>query len=124
ARNTGMAVLECGYLATHPLVDGYMLAGTQDNGTLERIGDTLWRVRFSGDGGGVAFNPAAPQRVIYQYTNADWNDDGGGAFVRPVYRSNSTITAGRVPEQAEDAGAGFYSGVDAVLASAGVARVA
>ena len=124
ARNTGIASLECGYVATHPLVDGYILAGTQDNGTLERIGDTLWRVRFSGDGGGVAFNPAAPQRVIYQYTNADWNDDGGGAFVRPVYRSNATITAGTAPEQAEDGGAGFYSGVDAVIASPGVARVA
>ena len=33
-RNTGMASLEPGYTTTHPQVDGYVLAGTQDNGTI------------------------------------------------------------------------------------------
>lgn len=117
ARNNGIAALECGFVAGHPSVDGYMLSGTQDNGTIERIGVNLWRGRLLGDGGGVAFDPAAPNRFIAQYVQADWNDDGapGTTYVRPALRSNPVSASGTVAEQSEDAAAGFYSGVDAVM---------
>jgi hypothetical protein len=124
-RNTGIAALETGYVATHPTVDGYVLAGTQDNGTIERMGDTVWRGRFLGDGGGVAFNPTIPHRFIRQYVQGDWNDDGSaGAFANPVLRSTGSASTGTGPEQTEDRNASFYSGVDAVLVGAGSARLA
>jgi hypothetical protein len=117
SRNTGIASLECGYVATHPSVDGYTLAGTQDNGTLERIGDSVWRLRFAGDGGAVAFNPAAPHAVLYQYTNAAWRRDGAvpGAYTRPVLRTTGSVKTATGPEKTENGNANFYSGCDAVL---------
>jgi hypothetical protein len=76
SQNDGLATLQTGYVATHPSVEGYLLTGAHDNGTLERVGDTVWRARFRGDGGGVIFNPLAPERFFYQNTETDWNDDG------------------------------------------------
>jgi hypothetical protein len=127
SRNTGIASLECGYVATHPVVDGYTLAGTQDNGTLERVGDTVWRLRFAGDGGGVAFNPAAPHAVLYQYTQSAWRRDGAiaaGAYTRPVLRTTGSSATGTAPEQSEDGNASFYSGCDAFLVPAAGAAAA
>jgi len=125
-RNTGMASLETGYVATHPQVDGYALAGTQDNGTIERVGDTIWRGRFLGDGGGVAFNPAAPHRFVRQYVQSTWGADGfpGTVFNRPVLRTTGSSTTGTVPEQTEDANAAFYTGVDAAPGGPGGAVLA
>ena len=126
ARNTGMATLETGYVATHPQVDGHVLAGTQDNGTIERVGDSVWRGRFLGDGGGVAFNPAAPHRFVRQYLQATWRHDGfaGTVFTNPVLRSTGSATTGTATEQQEDSNAGFYTGVDAVVAGPGAASLA
>jgi hypothetical protein len=115
ARNNGIAALECGYVATHPMVDGYSMAGTTDNGTLERIGDTIWRVRFLGDGGGVVFNPAAPHRHIHQYIKAVWYDEGTASFTWPVWRTTSDPNLITATELAENNAAGFYSAPDAVF---------
>lgn len=124
SRNTGIASLECGYVATHPTVDGYVLAGTQDNGTLERVGDTVWQARFLGDGGGVAFNPVAPQQRIYQWTQATWRGDNVAGYVNPVLRSTGSATSANATEQGEDGAASFYSGVDAIANGAAASRVA
>src|SRR5690606_10300079 len=51
ARNNGLAVAEPGYVACHPTSDGLILAGTQDNGTIRRIGTSVWEVVLLGDGG-------------------------------------------------------------------------
>ena len=123
ARNSGIASLQSGYVVTHPLVEGYSLLGTQDCGTLERLGDTLWGVRFSGDGGGLAFNPLAPTRVLYQYTNSSWSDEGatGSPFTNPVLRTNgnSTVANGSTAAEAQEDGfSSFYSGCDAVTVPA------
>ena len=119
-RNTGIASLQCGYIVTHPSVDGYSLAGTQDCGTIERVGDTIWRLRFPSDGGGVAFNPVAPHRLLYQYTNSSWSDEGaaGSTYTQPVLRTSGSSTGASAPEQAEDSAASFYSGCDAVVVPA------
>src|SRR5262249_38929242 len=110
-RNNGIAALECGFVATHPLQDGYMLAGTTDNGTIDRVGDTVWRCRFVGDGGGVVFNPVAPNRILRQYIRSDWRDDGTAGFQKPVLRSTPISVA----ETTENTNAAFYSGADAVM---------
>jgi hypothetical protein len=115
SQNDGLATLQTGYVATHPSVEGYLLTGAHDNGTLERVGDTVWRARFRGDGGGVIFNPLAPERFFYQNTETDWNDDGNAAYTRPVRRSNADVTLGTAAEQQEESDANFYSGCDAIL---------
>ena len=124
ARNTGIAALECGYLATHPTVDGYILAGTQDNGTLERAGDTVWRARFLGDGGGVVFNPVAPQQRICQYVRGTWRGDSIPGYIRPVLRLTGRTDTATAPEQTENASASFYSGADAIANGASACRLA
>ncbi|HEV7578662.1 MAG TPA: hypothetical protein VGO85_21715 [Caldimonas sp.] len=114
ARNTGMATLECGYVATHPAVDGHVLAGAQDNGTLERIGVTLWGRPFGdGDGGAVVFDPAAPDHFIAQVTNGTFRASHA-SFRRPVFRS-AAKTASEIDESANTE---FYTGLDAVLVPA------
>jgi hypothetical protein len=123
-RNTGIAVLEPGYTATHPTVDGYVLAGAQDNGTLERVGDTVWRGRFLGDGGGIAFDPAAPHRFVRQYIQGQWNSDGSVAFTSPVLRTTGGATGATPTEASEHGNATFYTGTDAVLVGPGSARLA
>jgi hypothetical protein len=123
ARNTGIAVLEPGYTATHPAVDGYVVAGAQDNGTIERIGDTVWRERFMGDGGGVVFDPAAPNRYLRQYIQGDWSSNSG-AFTNPILRTTGSRTGATATELAENANSTFYTGTDAVLVGPGSARVA
>lgn len=115
SQNDGLATLQTGYVAAHPLVEGYLLTGAHDNGTLERVGDTVWRALFEGDGGGVVFNPRAPERFFYQNNETDWNDDGNAAFVPPVRRSNNDVTHGTGDEKQEDSDANFYSGCDAIL---------
>ena len=111
ARNNGMSTLECGYVAAHSAVEGYVVAGAQDNGALERIGVGLWRRSFpDGDAGSVAFDPAAPNRYAIEVTNATWNTTDP-VFTPPIFRS----AAASGPEGTEDTDTGFYTGVDAVL---------
>jgi hypothetical protein len=113
ARNTGIASLQVGYLAGSPASDVDVLAGTQDNGTIRRIGASVWTVRFAGDGGGLAYDPALPNRFVYQYTNAVWSDHNG-TLLRFVFRSGNTL-APPPDESAESGNSSFYSDADAVV---------
>ncbi len=70
--NAGLAASEPGFLTSHPTLDGVVLAGTQDNGAIQRIGDTVWRLQRKGDGGGCLFHPTKPHQKVMQYVRADW----------------------------------------------------
>ena len=114
ARNNGMATLECGFVATHPAVDGHVIAGCQDNGTLERLGMTLWGRPFGdGDGGGVVFDPAAPDHFIAQVTKATFRASHA-SFNPPVSRSSPKTAS----ETDESTNTQFYTGLDAALVPA------
>ncbi|CCK31821.1 hypothetical protein BN159_7442 [Streptomyces davaonensis JCM 4913] len=77
SRSTGLAVTEVGFLALHPLSDGPVLAGVQDNGAQLRVGESVWRRALGqGDAGGVAFDPGTPGRFVAQYANSEWFEDG------------------------------------------------
>lgn len=108
ARNTGIASLQVGFIASNPASDVDVLAGTQDNGTIQRVGTSAWTVRFLGDGGGLAYDPGHPGRFVRQYTNTDW-DDQDGTTLGFVSRS------GDPSEQVEHDAASFYSDADAVV---------
>lgn len=114
ARNSGLSVLQPGFVVSHPSNDGIVVAGMQDNGTCERIADTVWSEPLQGDGGGVAFNPQHDKQYIAQYTGATWNTNTGGAKP-PVLRGKATAPAGQKnSEQLEEAQALFYTGADAI----------
>lgn len=74
-RNTGLSISETNYMACHPLFEGDMLSGLQDNGTVERLSGGVWRVRAKGDGGGVMIDPLIPGRWFAQYVTGHWSDE-------------------------------------------------
>jgi len=128
SRNSGMCTLECGYLATHPSADGHVIAGTQDNGTLTRVGVTLWQALFLGDGGAVTYHPVTPERIAAQYVQAGYHSFTGAAnFGAPVLRANAPYGLGVAdvsPRGVENGASSFYSGIAAVADGSGGARVA
>lgn len=107
AANSGLGVLEPGYLAGHPVNDVSIAAGTQDNGTIVRVGVDVWAMYSGGDGGGVAFHPDHPSALAYQYTGAHWHS--WSSWLNPVFRRTTRTV--RVPSEDEESEASsFYSG--------------
>ncbi len=115
ARNNGLAVLQPGYVASHPTNPGIVAAGFQDNGTQVRVGDSVWEEKEQGDGGGIVYDPAGGSGYLRQYIQADWRATGGTA---PVLRiglitnPDGSQTYGPT-EKPENDVALFYSGADA-----------
>lgn len=72
-RNDGTPVTEPNYLAVHPRHEGYIVAGLQDNGIIERASGSMWRHTGDGDGGGVVLRPEAPDRFARQFHNGFWD---------------------------------------------------
>src|SRR5205085_8075702 len=107
------AVLEAGYIACHPTNDGVVAAGFQDNGTARRVGDTVWRQDFAGDGGGVVFDPRHEKRYFRQYILADWSSSDDGA-IPPVNRRRPPDGNGKTSEKVENDACRFYSGAAAI----------
>jgi hypothetical protein len=122
ARSTGLAVIEAGYVASHPTSDGPVIIGTQDNGAIRRTGNTVWThwAPGGGDGGGVAFHPTVPAFHVAQYTKADWNSNHG-RWLPPVWREACSEKS----KKDEDKVAAFYSDLHVIPgAAANTARVA
>lgn len=72
ACNDRRPVIEPNYLAVHPRLEGFVVAGLQDNGVIERASGGVWRNRDDGDGGGVALRPDSPDVVVHQFFRAQW----------------------------------------------------
>jgi hypothetical protein len=118
-RNTGLAVLETDYVASHPVNDAFVLAGAQDDGLLMRVGDTVWQYSDSigGDAGGVVFHPKKTQYFAAQYNVSSWHSNG--TLSPPVERGTSAKS-----EKNEDGNSSFYSGADIRKNAAGQGRLA
>ncbi|MEO5899637.1 MAG: hypothetical protein ABIR68_05845 [Ilumatobacteraceae bacterium] len=119
-RNNGLATLQPGFVACHPTNDGLVAAGVQDNGTIDRVGDTVWRESFEGDGGGVVYHPAPTAtglaRYWRQYNAASW-EPSDGTGTKPVLRTIQAHTG------TESDASLFYSGASA-LAHRGAVHLA
>ena len=105
ALNAGLATSQPGYIVSHPTLDGPMICGTQDNGAIQRVGDTVWRLRAKGDGGGCCYHPTKPHQVVLQYIRADWQFRPNFTPSGPVLRTSPTSTS----EDNENKTASFYS---------------
>jgi hypothetical protein len=120
ARNTGLAVIEAGYVAGHPSNDGHFILGTQDNGAQVMIGDTISNIWIYGDGGGVAYHPQQPAYTVGQYTRGKWYVNRG-RWTKPVWRSGGDEET----QKTENNRASFYSDLSVIPGpSAATARVA
>jgi photosystem II stability/assembly factor-like uncharacterized protein len=65
--NKGLNVTEIEFLAQHPRFETWLLAGTQDNGTLRFQGDTVWHHVRDGDGGDCGTDFGAPYTCYHSY---------------------------------------------------------
>lgn len=119
AKNDGLAVLECGYVACHPEHDGGIVVGLQDNGTQRRAGETAWRLDGWGDGGGLAFDVTSPHRYVAQTFDTLWTN-GLGSPLRPVRRTGHADSAW----QAEDSASSFYSAPSTIARNATTTQLA
>lgn len=72
AVNDRRPVIEPNYLAVHPRLEGFVVAGLQDNGTIERASGAVWRNRADGDGGGVVLRPDSPDVFVHQFFEGRW----------------------------------------------------
>jgi hypothetical protein len=116
ARNDGLAVLEPGFVASHPTNAGLLAAGFQDNGTAVRVGDTVWKQTFGGDGGGLIYDPGAPApgRYFRQYIKADWESYPPGSIPPVKRRAARVVGSLKTSESIESDASMFYSGADAI----------
>ena len=83
----GLAVVEAGFVASHPTNDAAVVLGAQDNATQRRVGESLWRWEQGGDGGGVAFDQVATHRYVAQYINTDWSNGTTPPTNPPIRRT-------------------------------------
>ena len=63
----------------HPESDAVVLAGTQDNGTLQFRNNSVFYLCAQGDGGFVAIDPKNPTTVYHSYNGVTpcRSDEGG-----------------------------------------------
>src|SRR5262245_1524046 len=65
ALNKGLGICEIEYLASDPATWQWLIAGTQDNGTMTYTGSTKWTHVADGDGGDCGVNQLNPDIVYH-----------------------------------------------------------
>ena len=109
ALNKGLGITEIEYMASDPTTWKWLMAGTQDNGTIRFTGSTVWDHIADGDGGDCGVNQLNPNIVYHSFygvslersTNKGntWTwlappAGGGSLFYPPVEVSGLTVTIG------------------------------
>jgi photosystem II stability/assembly factor-like uncharacterized protein len=69
ALNKGLAITEIEYMASDPASWKWLMAGTQDNGTLRFTGSTKWDHIADGDGGDCGVDQQNPDTVYHSFYN-------------------------------------------------------
>ena len=67
--NKGLGITEVEYLAGDPNTWKWLMAGTQDNGTIRFTGSTVWDHIADGDGGDCGVNQLSPNTVYHSFFN-------------------------------------------------------
>lgn len=65
--NKGLTITEIEYQAADPTTSKWLMAGTQDNGTLRYVGTPKWDHIADGDGGDCGVNEQNPNVVYHSY---------------------------------------------------------
>jgi len=106
--NVGLATLQPSFVRGHPSSGHFVAAGLQDNGTVQRSGDSVWTEVYLGDGGGLAFVAGASHVLVRQYNRGTWNGPSG-SFRDPLTRTLGGPSPFALGD-ADNAPALFYSG--------------
>jgi photosystem II stability/assembly factor-like uncharacterized protein len=69
ALNKGLAITEIEYMASDPASWKWLMAGTQDNGTIRFTGSTRWDHIADGDGGDCGVDQQNPSTVYHSFYN-------------------------------------------------------
>jgi photosystem II stability/assembly factor-like uncharacterized protein len=69
ALNNGLGITEISYMAGDPTTSKWLLAGTQDNGTIRFDGSPTWTHSADGDGGDCGVNPLKPNECYHSFYN-------------------------------------------------------
>jgi hypothetical protein len=69
ALNKSLAITEIEYMASDPNTSKWLMAGTQDNGTIRFTGTTKWDHIADGDGGDCGVNQQNPNTVYHSFYN-------------------------------------------------------
>jgi|GEM_PF-1938540 len=72
AMNDGLGVIEANYVACHPVCEGRVAVGLQDNGVISLRSGAVWNHDGDGDGGGIAFDPLDTTRYLRQFFRGGW----------------------------------------------------
>jgi photosystem II stability/assembly factor-like uncharacterized protein len=67
ALNKGLGITEIEYLASDPSTWKWLMAGTQDNGTIRFTGSSSWDQIADGDGGHCGVNPLNPRELYHSF---------------------------------------------------------
>lgn len=126
ALNKGLAITEIEYLASDPNTWKWLMAGTQDNGTIRYTGSDVWGHIADGDGGDCGVNQLNPLVVYHSYygvslersankgnTWANLAPPAGGAalFYPPVEVFGLTVAIGAASLVVTRTGAGPWTTV-------------
>ena len=84
AMNDALGVVEANYIACHPVCEGRVVAGLQDNGMISHRSGAVWNHDSGGDGGGVAFDPTDLTRYLRQYFRGRWGSSDGTLKLVPA----------------------------------------
>jgi photosystem II stability/assembly factor-like uncharacterized protein len=78
--NKGLCITEVEFLARHPQFDAWLLAGTQDNGTMRYEGEEAWYHVQDGDGGDCGVDDSSPYTCYHTYFSMgmERSTTGGG----------------------------------------------
>ena len=108
--NKGLAITEIEYMASDPNTSEWLMAGTQDNGTIRYTGSTTWDHIADGDGGDCGVDEQNPNTVYHSFYNVSlersnnkgnawtWLDPANVAslFYPPVEVVGRTVAIGGV----------------------------
>jgi hypothetical protein len=131
ALNRGLGITEVEYLGSDPTTWQWLMAGTQDNGTIRFTGSTIWEHIADGDGGDCGVNQLNPNEVYHSYYNVSLegsNNKGDtwtwlappavpSLFYPPVEVSGATVAIGGVSFVVTRTGGPPWSTVSLGLAS-------
>ncbi len=80
--NKGLGITEIEYLATNPDTSEWLMAGTQDNGTIRYTGNPVWDHIADEDGGDCAVDQFSPNVAYHTISDISLyrSDDAGGAW--------------------------------------------
>jgi hypothetical protein len=110
ALNRGLGITEVEYLGSDPNTWKWLMAGTQDNGTIRFTGPTVWEHIADGDGGDCGVNQLNPNEVYHSfyYVSLERSNNKGNSwtslappnvaslFYPPVEVSGATVAIGGV----------------------------